>query len=129
MKAGRHSEAIAPYRHAIVKFNRNRQDRDDAGADAKLLAAQCHMNIALCLLQPKVSENSTEAVICCDAALELLLPGQAAWRAKAYYRKGQALELSGDLPSAVQAFTHAAAASPADETICQALAKLKERGA
>lgn len=125
VKEGRHSEAIGPYRQAVVRFGRHRKEKDDD--DAKLLAAQCHLNMALCLLHPKTPESSTEAVICCDAALGLLLPSQTAWRAKAYYRKGQALELSGDMASAIHAYTSAKVASPADDTISRALAKLQER--
>ncbi len=112
------------YRRALVRFF----DQNGGEADAKLEAAQCHLNLALCLLHPKTPENSTEVVICCDAALELLqLPDQAAWRAKAYYRKGQAFELSGDLSSALDATASAAAAYAGDKVICQALAKLKAR--
>jgi tetratricopeptide (TPR) repeat protein len=127
VKAGRHSEAIGVYKHAIVVFlNKKHQNDDDA--DSKLTFAQCHLNMALCLLHLKTPANIIEAVICCDAAIELLqLPDQATWRAKAYYRKGQALELSGDLSAAVEAITSAAAASPDDEAIRQALAKLKEQ--
>ena len=49
--------------------------------------------------------------------------------AKARYRKGRALELCGDISSAGQAIPSAAAASPDDEAIRQALAKLKDERA
>jgi hypothetical protein len=77
VKAGRHSEAIGVYKHAIVVFlNKKHQNDDDA--DSKLTFAQCHLNMALCLLHLKTPANIIEAVICCDAAIELLqLPDQA----------------------------------------------------
>jgi hypothetical protein len=127
VKAGKHSEAIGRYSQAIHVFAFARV-HEDINEDTKLQIAQCHLNMALCLLHSRTPANITDAVTCCDEALELLqLPGQATWRAKAYYRKGQALELSGDLSSAVDAITSAAAASPHDEAIRQALAKLKDQ--
>ncbi len=127
VKAGRHSEAIGLYSQAINVFAIAR-DNEDINEDTKLQTAQCHLNMALCLLHSRTPANLTDAVKCCDEALELLkLPEQAPWRAKAHYRKGQALELSGDLSSAVDAIASAAATSPHDEAIRQALSKLKDQ--
>lgn len=43
---------------------------------------------------------------------------------KAHYRKGQALELSGDVKAAQKAFAAAASLSPTDENVREALARV-----
>ena len=96
---GQHHLAIDHYQHAIVAFTKERKANGEKPA-AKRLAAQCYLNLALCLLAARDTTKAPEAIICCDAALELLEANESALQAKALYRKGQALELQSKLEAA-----------------------------
>ena len=120
----RHDLAADQYQHAILVFMRA-PSGEDTKPENKRLAAQCYLNLALCLLAPQDSSKASEAIVCCDAALKLLPSSESALRAKALYRKGQAHELRSELKLAVAAMSAAQAASPDDATIRAALERLR----
>ena len=125
---GQHHLAIDYYQHAIVAFTRDNANNETP--KAKRLAAQCHLNLALCLLAPQDATKAPEAIICCDAALGLLEANELALRAKALYRKGQALELQSKLELAIMVvLSNAHAASPNEANIRAALERVRGKRA
>lgn len=125
VKKRRHADAISSYQRAIMKYNQ----KPSSSNAASHLAAQCYLNIALCVLEPQDPDTAREAIVSCDRALEIIssITGGDMTNlvTKAHYRKGQVLELRGDAKAAEKAFIAATKLSPSDEIISNALARVR----
>jgi len=120
-----HETALEPFRKAVKMCSLSRTE------SAVKLAAQCHLNMAICWLALAISAPATsqdvkanQTIEGCESALELLKPEDVVMRAKAYYRKGLALEILKQKTAAEMALTSSCALSN-DTAIHDALARVK----
>eukprot|EP00965_Chrysotila_dentata_P245738 6206742-Pleurochrysis_carterae.AAC.1 len=133
----RHAEAVHPFRRAVAMFAYTQGSNvltEGEMAAATQIAAQCCLNIALCLLELKDLSKSSEVVACCNYALQLLKQRGDCMRsdatsavlvAKAHYRIGLAREMKGDTRGAGAAFVAAMRAKPGDHVVEAAMARIR----
>jgi hypothetical protein len=126
VRQARHDEAIEPFQSSVVCYLGLDEESVAKGAP---LAAQCYLNIALCLLEARSPAKASEVEVCCRAALDLLDEhggaDNPALLAKAHYRMGMARELSGDRKGAAEALSAALCCTPGNATIEAAMQRLQ----